>query len=358
LRVRRWTVVNDDVAVGQVYKMPDGTCRTVTGRATEHGPEMWHLDGDKSSTNVAYCVEREGWRLVSGPMSLVQAVKLAEREMAAGKPGYPSLCADNYGHDINPFAVAWSGSFSNRHDDRPMTYDDIVRAAEALAKQSRLSKPVAVVLPGEMKYIALTCNIGPSVHRCPRCRAVGEFGASSKTSRAGVFWQCNTCREHVPTAELIAVETPKPAADPKADRRREIDKALAEDARRHPEFSDARRAAVVAACEVSWCHYRGVPPGDFARVLLQAIHAYEAARGGSVVPTDRARQAAAEAYSPAVPTESTSPMLTAALDAYERVRCGTQPSPEPRTQPNRTGAVRRAFPAPEQDIAAAYGGRS
>jgi hypothetical protein len=74
--------------------------------------------------------------------------------------------------------------------------------------------------------------------------------------------------------------------DVRAERRREIDRVVAEDARRFPAFALARRAAVADAWE-------GLPASDIragytAEHVLAACHRYEALRGGLETPSREA----------------------------------------------------------------------
>lgn len=108
----------------------------------------------------------------------------------------------------------------------------------------------------------------------------------------------------------MGAEPQKAAPDPRAERearRREIDAALREDARRWPAFATARRCAVLAACE-------GREPSPMViGQILSDLHAYERwSRDGSREPS-----AAALAW---VQRREYGPEARAALAAYERAR--------------------------------------
>lgn len=106
-----------------------------------------------------------------------------------------------------------------------------------------------------------------------------------------------------------------PAEPTQAERRREIDALLREDAKRTPAFATARKSAVLAAAEM----FPEIVPED-ASSLLNIVEHYEEIRGAMVKPSDASTKWRERMRTSGHSCAAHAEACDAGIAAYERAR--------------------------------------
>jgi hypothetical protein len=199
--------------------------------------------------------------------------------------------------------------------------------------------------PADLKAYEADAHLDAD-YRCPRCRTIGTLPRVLDPMK---LEGCTSCGEYVPLAERIDVRPPVTVVTAVASDRAKVDQILAEDARQHPAFAEARRAAVVAALKDAF-DMSGSGPATVPH-LLKILHAHEDTRGAGRLSEDIRERREKFAY----------PIL---FRVYERVRTMGSRTEKPGTRneraqvdapapPNRAKVIAKAFPV-EQDIAKVF----